>query len=393
MPMPDAIRQIHDAADAAYMPFGPADADPPIELVESFGMYEAEYGVIRKGVGVLVMPQRGVVRLSGADVKDFLHRLTTQDIAAMTGGQSRRAFQLNEKGRIVADMLVHHGDLNTWLELDAVDIDTLIATLEAKRFAEDVTIEDARGDLLAIALHGPDAGKLLEAVCDADVEGASTPAAAMEMAGTHHVLSIAEHRLTAARRDDCGVPGAHLLIPTDAATDVYQKLIDTLGGIDPDVEGGAKREITGRGIGWLAYNTARIEAGTAIYHIDFGPDSLPHETGEPTMEQAVSFTKGCYLGQEVVARMQSLGHPKRILRGLIAPDDSLPVAGSQVAATDDHQQIIGAVTSSTISPLKGNRAIALAVLKWSSHEPGAKVAVSAEGAFVDVEVTTPAFVD
>ncbi|MCC7406605.1 MAG: aminomethyltransferase family protein, partial [Phycisphaeraceae bacterium] len=146
-----------------------------------------------------------------------------------------------------------------------------------------------------------------------------------------------------------------------------------------------KRTILGRGIGWMAYNTARIEAGSPLFHVDFGPDSLPHETA--ILSQAVSFTKGCYLGQEIVARMQSLGHPKRLLVGLRLPDDRLPIAGSQVLTADG--QVVGAVTSSTLSPLLGQTAIALAVVKWGRHEPGTTLRVAAEGAIVDARVVPP----
>src|SRR6185436_21150893 len=91
-----------------------------------------------------------------------------------------------------------------------------------------------------------------------------------------------------------------------------------------------------RRIGWHAYNIARLEAGWPIFNIDFGPDSLPHETG--VLNDRVSFKKGCYLGQEVVARMQSLGHPKQRLVGLKAveetgaDEDRVPEAGAALHA-------------------------------------------------------------
>src|SRR5690606_32624583 len=112
-------------------------------------------------------------------------------------------------------------------------------------------------------------------------------------------VTIAQAEVTVYRRDDAGAPGLHLIVPRDRAGDVYKALLEPVGGLVPEVEGGVRRAITGRGIGWLAYNTARIEAGTALYCVDFGPDSLPAETGPRTMAEAVSFTKGCYLGQEI----------------------------------------------------------------------------------------------
>jgi folate-binding protein YgfZ len=244
------------------------------------------------------------------------------------------------------------------------------------------------------------------------------PAAMLEV-GQHVRMEVNDTPIVVARLDEIGSFALHLLIPADAADRLYGDLAEALGGLTPDVEGGVRREITGRGVGWLAYNTARVEAGLPLYRIDFGPDSLPHETG--LLDQAVSFTKGCYLGQEVVARMQSLGHPRRVLAALKIHGDDLPVAGTEILepgettpprdATDpasparpdvetgnadqpgqpDAGQptnagdpgpatVIGAVTSSTLSPLLGGTPVALAVLKWGRHTAGTAVAVMVEGA-------------
>jgi folate-binding protein YgfZ len=211
------------------------------------------------------------------------------------------------------------------------------------------------------------------------------------MPGTHHVLEAAGGKLTACRRDECGTTGVVLWVQQQHAAELYQRLAETVGGLVPDVEAdgsgaGAKRAIRGRGIGHLAYNTARIEAGTPIYHIDFGPDTLPHETGAELLGQAASFTKGCYLGQEIVARMQNLGHPKRVLCGLRLDDDRLPIAGAQVTDAGDDNAVIGAVTSSTLSPMRGGNAIAFAMIKWARHQPDTSVKVAAEGELVNATV-------
>jgi folate-binding protein YgfZ len=106
-------------------------------------------------------------------------------------------------------------------------------------------------------------------------------------------------------------------------------------------------------------------------------ETRPAEAG--IVERTVSFTKGCYLGQEIVARMQNLGHPKRVLAGLRMNDERMPTAGAQVMEAGEAGGVIGAVTSSTISPMLGNIAIAFAVMKWGRHRPGEAVLVPAEG--------------
>ncbi len=393
------LRESQQRAGAVFMGFGPEDAGGAggtggVSIAQDFSAYEAEYAAIRKRVGILHQPQRGIVSLTGGDVKDFLHRLLTQNINAMAGGQSRRAFLLNEKGRIVSDMIVHHGDQSTWLEMDRFDIPAVIASLEARLFTEDVLIADWSDKRVALALHGPAAGALLAKVAQQDV------AACVESPGTHHVLTLAGVACTVSRRDQCGVPGLHVFVPTppdapdaEAPRKVYEALLMASGfevdAPDPtdDPQGAAqamarRREtLRGRPIGWLAFNTARIEAATPLFHIDFTTDCVPAETG--LLDVAVSFTKGCYLGQEIVARMKSLGHPKRLLVALTLPDDRLPTAGTVVSSTGDKVAEVGMVTSSAVSPILG-RAVALAMVKWAWHTPGTKLTVPAEGARVEV---------
>lgn len=384
------LQPIMERAGAGFIAFGTGDTAVPI--VESFEQYELEYAAIRSRVGILHLPQRGVIQLTGADVKAFLHPLVTQDINAMTGGETRRAFQLNQKGRIIADLVVHHGDLSTWLETDVFDIPPLLELLESRLFAEDVGFENRSGQLTCFALHGPATLPLLEAVASGD--GATDPARMINMPGTHHVLTIAGARVSCYRWDDCGVLGVRLFVPVEEAAEVYTRLLDAAGfdgeAPDPLEDTGAaaaaalKRRGTlrGRPIGWLAYNTARIEAGSPLFHIDFGTDSIPGETG--LLDDAVSFTKGCYLGQEIVARMKSLGHPKRMLVGIRFEGAALPVAGTPVqqpaaeGEAENSGKVIGAVTSSTISPILGHLPIALGVMKWGKHRPDTPVVALAE---------------
>lgn len=395
---PPTIHDIERRLGAEFIPYGPASADNgalPLEIVATFGVYEAEYAAIRRHVGILHLPQRGVLQLTGADRQDFLHRMLTQDVHGMRGGDSRRAFQLNDKGRIVADAIVHHGDLDTWLETDRVDLPQLRPQLEKRLFTEDVTIADISDQRVVLALHGPGAAPLIEAVRQDAPGSSATPAAEIALR-THHVLHLGGTPVTVCRWDDAGSTAFRLYVPADAAATLYQRLLDA-AGYDPDAPvdaaTAAKRRATlrGRPIGWSAYNTARIEAGSPLFHIDFGTDSLPGETA--LLDEAVSFTKGCYIGQEIVARMKNLGHPKRVIAGLKLPGDAMPIAGAQVLDAKDRVTVIGGVTSSTLSPMLGNTAIAFAVLKWGRHEVGQTVAVPAEGRLVEATVHPLRFID
>lgn len=388
--MPE-LQDIMEQAGAGFIGFGDV-ASGGVPIVESFEHYELEYAAIRGRVGILHLPQRGVIQLTGADVKGFLHPLVTQDINGMVGGATKRSFQLNQKGRIVADLIVHHGDTSTWLETDVFDIPPLLELLESRLFAEDVIFENCSEQLVCFALHGPATLPLLEAVATGDE--ATHPQRMVNTPGTHHVLTIAGARVSCYRWDDCGVLGVRLFVPVEKAAEIYSVLLDAVG-FDADAPDPVERPeaaataaqqrratLRGRPVGWLAYNTARIEAGSPLFHIDFGADSIPGETG--LLDEAVSFTKGCYLGQEIVARMKSLGHPKRMLAGIRFEGDALPVAGTplQEPATDGEPEnsgkIIGAVTSSTVSPILGHVPIALAVMKWGKHRPDTPLVALAE---------------
>ncbi|MEM9420596.1 MAG: glycine cleavage T C-terminal barrel domain-containing protein [Planctomycetota bacterium] len=399
---------------AEMMPWGPPLPDGDvIEVAESFagvddngepiasgGGFEAEYAAIRQRVGVLHLPQRAILQLTGADVKDYLHRLCTQEINKLEGGQTVRAFQLDEKGHIAADIIVHHGDDSTWLEMDVFDLPWVEDLIEARLFAEDVTIEDWTSKRSVLWLLGPSAVRLLTAAA-VDQDRVTRMGS---MPGTHHVIDLrmnggAVAHATAYRWDLGGVLGVRVAVPSEHALETYGALLVKAGyEIGAEVnEGFAQRRrdsMRGRPVGWSAFNTVRIEEGVPRYHIDFGRNSLPAEVpGDWGIDGAVSFTKGCYLGQEVVARMKSLGHPKKMLVGLKVADSDpeaameLPgVAGAQVLEPGEKEKIIGGVTSSTASPLRGQAGIGMAVVRWGRHKPGTKVMVPSGGRLIEAEV-------
>ena len=398
-PPPEAPPDARPESSPEVPPGAAGDARPCC-IAEDFGAFEAEYAAIRRHVGVLHFPQAGLARVTGEDRADFLHRMCTQDINAMTGGQTRRAFQLTAEGKILGDLHVHHGDADAWLELDRFDIPPVLSLLEARLFAEDVVFQDITDTREVFALLGPAAVQLLAAVAEHTVEG-MTPASVGAMPETHHVLRVGDVPVTACRRDVGQVLGVRLWVPAEHAVAVYDTLLDAAGyerGADPAEQGerfAAQRRasLRGRPVGWAAYNTLRIEEGLPVFHIDFGPDSVPAELGEDTFQEAVSLTKGCYLGQEAVARMYNLSHPKRVLVGLKLHADHLPVAGTQVFEHDPDKRAkaprggqVGGVTSSTVSPMLGATAVAFAVMKWGRHRPGTRVAVASGGAMVDAEV-------
>lgn len=388
-PKGEALREVTDRPGAAegrrdvtheaeFLPYGPADDDgaPICEILATCGEVEAEYAAIRRGAGLLDCPNRATLVVSGADRTDFLNRMVTQDLATLSAGDVRQGFLLGRTGRIEADVRIAEFGEFALLDVDVHQAEPVMTLLEDFLFSEDVQIRDAREAFHHMEVHGP---RALEAI------GAATDAGPLEVApGTAVSLALDDAELFVMRIDLTGEPGLILIAPRTKAEAVWV----TLMGTDEKLSGG-KRRI--RPVGWFAFNIARIEAGTPLMNIDFGPPNLPHETG--VLRERVSFTKGCYPGQEVVARMENLGRPKQMLVGLKMHADKLPVAGGQVFSQDGGVMgdPVGIVTSSTLSPMLGAEPIAFGMVKAKAARDGGTVLVNAEGEQVEARVQELAF--
>lgn len=376
----DPLRKHHQQAEASFIAYGPADAG--VRVVETFGDVEAEYNAIRTGCVLIDQPQRATIVVRGGDRVDFLNRMLTQERKGLNPWRAVRSFWLNRKGRIDADVRVIELPDRTVFDVDALAAVKTVATLGAFVVAEDVQIENESGRWRRLALHGPRAIALLKAAA-VHADGASFDDIAHASAsGSVCAARIGEATIIVDRQDSAGEVGLELLVPIEHVERIYNVLLERFPANNANGEGAM------RIAGWRAYNIARIEAGWPLFNIDFGPESLPHETG--VLEDRVSFTKGCYLGQEVVARMQSLGKPKQRLVALRVDDSSvgkdaseetrLPVAGAQVfVMRDDAAEMVGAVTSSTLSPMLGDAPICFAQVRTAWTEPGTSLLVSAAG--------------
>ncbi len=432
--MPSLSDHIADLG-ADMMPFGPTGPDgAAVWVAQTFdaltGGFGPEYAALRSRVGIFHAAQRAVIELTGADRQDFLHRLTTQDINGLKGGDSVRAFVLDGKGKILADLTVHHGDLSTWVELDGFDEAAVRQLFEDKLFTEDVAIGAPKGGRECLWLLGPAGVALLKSmgadfIAERELEGqpAGKPGPGVAN-GLHHVVTIAETPVSVARIDEGSLMVLRVFVPEDRAARVYDALLDAAGFERPGesetdrAEQAERRRAGLRGapVGWAAVNTARIEEGRPMYHIDFGPDAIPNETG--LLDEAVSFTAGCYVGQEIVLRIRDLGRPKRMVVPLAfgeaaadvasaeADDHALPLAGAPLIKDESKDELktdgeadsaadlakpvkpIGAVTSSTPSPLKSQAGIGIGTVKWGNHRPGSKLRVGTDAGWYAAEVRT-----
>jgi aminomethyltransferase len=366
------LLELHRAGEAEFQHW---DA---IQIVQTFGEPQAEYAAIRKSCGLIDLPQRGILELSGKDRLPFLNNLLTNQTwnkankSGLSGGEGVYAFLLNLRGRIVADMNVLELGDRTLLETDARLVEPLRAVFDKYIFAEQVKIVSRIGELHEIALHGPAA---------AEIVGVNI---AQALHSTRAKLFDVD--LLIWRDDSTSLPGYHLLVPAASAQNLWTQLISQFAS---STELG-KRKL--RAVGWAAFNATRIEGGRAIFGIDFdgaavasaspgkrdelAAGTLPAETG--MLDRAVSFTKGCYLGQEIVARMHARSQVARQIVGIRMENDALPIAGAEVF--DENSTTVGVITSSTVSPILSNAAICLAMVKRPHFVIGTKLRIPAEGA-------------
>ena len=353
--------------DPEMVPWGQTEESPQPAclLVADYGELEAEYAAIRRGTGILDRPDRGLLELTGADALDLLSRLLTNATPGI--GASVRGFLLARTGRILADVQVMAREDSVLLDLDRTDIEAVKVHIESFIFSEDVQIVDQTLLRHRIELHGPDAEITLSTAFPE--ERPSTWSLAV--GGSNPMW---------------GSPGWHWMCQSRMSKRCGRNCWRRF----------PLRARPPRAIGWHAYNIARIEAGTPIFHVDFGPDALPHETG--ILKERVSFTKGCYPGQEVVARMESRGKSKRKLIGLRIEGEGVPLSGTQVFLPDPEDgavlgEQIGVLTSSTIAPMLGAAVVAFATIKTANAEDGTTLRVMAEGEPVGATTSSIRFLD
>jgi len=396
------IRRLHQVAEASLRTYGPSESPAGIvQVVESFGELELEYGALRKHCILLDLPHRALIEVTGKDRVEFLNRMITQELKGMSPFRVRRSFWLNKKGRIDADMRIIDLPSRTLLEVDVHAAERTLKGLANFIISEDVQLDDWSERTHRIALHGPSSVDLVMALAqNAAGADASGPAFDELLPDRACVVRLFGTEVVIYREDQCGEIGLEMIVSAKHVLNVYQHLLEAghdrahddeesiaLARSSTQVSASRvelSKRIRLRPAGWHAYNIARIEAGTPLYNLDFGPDSLPAETA--VFSDRVSLNKGCYLGQEVVARMHSRGHPKQCLVAIkfeSKPNDATglprqPVEGTPLFAPGNPESI-GQVTSSTLSPMLGSAPVAFAQVRYAHVQPGTVLSATIEG--------------
>jgi tRNA-modifying protein YgfZ len=314
----------------------------------------------RTRVGV-VLPGDATLRVTGADRVSFLHRLLSCDVKVLPVGGAAPGLLLTAKGKVVADLVLavlpDRVELITPLPGHARLRDGLAKFV----IADDVSLEDRIEEDSVLSLLGPSADAALARLLGGPPPGASAFEA--EAHGARYLF---------VRRTRAGLPGVDVVARAGDARRVRPAILD------------AVREEGGEILFKVGLEALRVENGVPALGAEFGEETLPQEAG---LEDRISFTKGCFLGQEPVARLRTQGHTNRGLAGLLP--ERLPAPGDAVLSGGKE---VGAVTSALLSPTLG-RPVALALLRHGHSAPGTAVEVRSAPGTIPGSVARLPFVE
>lgn len=369
-PRNSPIHALHEQREAFFLPYG--DNATVSTVVETFGDLDMEYAALRKGCVIFDENHFGTLEITGSERLAFLNSMLTAKVDDLSPGTTRWSFWLNRKGRIDADLRLSESDDRMLVRVDRHLAAKTAQSLDAFLFAEDASISDASDRIHRIAIHGPTSQRLFSEAFGMDLDLQPFTNASFSWGG---------QQLFVERDDLCGEVGLCVCIDALHARSLYEHLMSTAE---------SNPELKARPSGWMAINAARIESGHPQFNLDFGDSNVPVETG--IIDERVHFSKGCYLGQEVVARMHARGACARTVVAIRIENERItqeqteihqPTTGSQVFEVGKESETpLGVVTSSTISPMLGAIPVCFAMVKSGFETPGIELSISAEGAMV-----------
>lgn len=313
-----------------------------------FGNARAEYDAVRARVGLFDLPHRAFLALTGPDRVSFLQGLCSNDVKSLTPGRGLYAAFLNQQGKVLTDARVWCLEDSFLIDLWHPFKENLLAHLNRYLVADDVEIADLSDEYGLIVIEGQKSESMAEHLIG--------PSSVPEAIFHHAEIFYKGLRLRIARYNHIGMGGFDFILPKENILPFAEAMTD----IGKDHEA--------RWVGEQALETLRVEAGIPRCGLDVTAETLLLETG---MDYAVSFTKGCYLGQEVIERIRSRGHINKRLMGLRITGHSEPQPGDLVVLANKE---IGRITSSTYSPKLG-QPLALAYVHRDQWMPGTRVEI------------------
>ena len=338
---PSVIESIHDDHGATFL-----ERDGR-RVVDHYGRPERAHRAVRNGVGLLEVAY-GVLVVEGDDRLEYVDNVVSNRVPA-TDGQGCYALLLDPQGRIESELYVYNAGERLLLFTPPDQAADIADDWAEKVFIQDVEIRVATDEFAVFGVHGPTATEKVASV----LAGPSTPE-------RHHAFvrgSIADAGVTVIRTDaPAGEESYEVVCAADDAEAVYDALENQGPNAAP--------------FGYRSWETLTLEAATPLFSTEL-EGTIPNVLG---LRSALDFEKGCFVGQEVVSRVENVGQPSRRLIGLTLEGDAVPDAGAAVFAGDAS---VGEVTRAAESPLL-ERPIALALMRFDLEAEALSVRVDGE---------------
>ncbi|HSY73875.1 MAG TPA: aminomethyltransferase family protein [Dongiaceae bacterium] len=318
-----------------------------MEIINDYGDWLAEHAALRETVGVIDLSFRSRICLAGADRVRLLHGQVTNDVKKLRVGEGCYSAITTAKGKMESDLNIFALADELLLDFEPGLTEKISQRLGKFIVADDVQILDVSPHYDLLSVQGPKAAEVVRALN-------LFPEIPTQQFNSVKFSDITLGEIYLANNPRLGTNGFDLFVPNNSLGAVVDKLI------------AAAKQIGGRAVGWTAFETARIENGIPRFGADMDETNIPLECGIES--RAIVYNKGCYIGQEVINRIHSVGHVNRELRGLRLADDlkTLPARGDKLFFNGKEA---GCMTSAVKSPTL-NAHIALGYVRREANQIG-----------------------
>ena len=335
------------------------------EMAEKYTDAVEEHLRVRTTVGLIDLSYLGVIKVGGKEGAQFLHRLVTNDIEGLEKGKGGRSAFLTGKGKVTALCRVLGLGDEYLIINDPQTYEKVFNFLFPLSYAGDFKVEDVTAGYRPLSIQGPQSLLVMKEI-------SFEPAPALEEHEWTETI-IAGHHVLVVRASHTGELGFDILVSEEGLQDVWDFILLK----------GAFHNIAP--VGLRALDSLRVEAGIPVYGVDADDSNMMLELG---LTDAVSYTKGCYTGQEAVAMATYRGHVSKRLSGLVIASELLPDHGDKIIKDGKE---VGQITTAIKSPSLGS-VIALGYIKYGSFDPGTKVEIQHEENSLPAEVVELPFI-
>ena len=336
------LEELHRRAGARFVEQGGC------VVAASYGDTASEYGAVRGGgAGLFDLSARGRIEVSGGEAVQFLNGMLTNDVAKLEEGAWMHAAFPNPQGRLLASVRVLHDGGRYIFDTEAATYPAVLKHLERFTLAGDFRVRDLTAETVLLSVQGARAPEFVGAALGAE--------AAATARGRVTRVSFGEGEATLIRATHTSEDGFDLFVNAAQAESLW----------------GALAEAGARPAGYDALEVLRVEAGVPRYGVDADDSNVVTEVVEE--QEAVSYTKGCYVGQEIIARIHWRGHVAKRLTGLVFARAAEAPADPRLRECNGDREV-GRITSTVYSP-RLRRQVALALVKYDWLAPGTELRI------------------